>query len=84
MYTTLFFSFFLPREIIFYKKKNKKSVSGDNKYLKLDLFHVSNHPHTQRLFVTGKNDRIFGKKYLSNDVSLAEKLSNAKSEWAST
>jgi len=62
------FSFFLPREIIFYKKKNKKSVSGDNriqiklgKYLKLDLFHVNNHPHTQRLFVTGKNDRIFEK-----------------------
>lgn len=30
--------------------------------MKLDLLHVNNHPHTQRLFVTGKkNDRIFEK-----------------------
>ena len=29
--------------------------------MKLDLLHVKNHPHTQRLFVMGKNDRIFEK-----------------------
>ena len=42
---------------------------------------MKDHPHTRKLFVTMKNDRTMKKKsYSSDDVSLAEKLSNAKSK----
>ena len=40
---------------------------------------MNDHPHTRKLFVMTKNDRTMKKKsYSSDDVSLAEKLSNAK------
>ena len=66
--------------------KKKKFVSVDKrikmklrKYFKVGLLHMNDHPHTRKLFVTTKNDRTMKKKsYSSDDVSLAEKLSNAK------
>ena len=49
------------------------------KYFKVGLLHMNDHPHTRKLFVMTKNDRTMKKKsYSSDDVSLAEKLSNAK------
>ena len=51
------------------------------KYFKVGFLHMKDHPHTRKLFVTMKNDRTMKKKsYSSDDVSLAEKLSNAKSK----
>ena len=49
------------------------------KYFKVGLLHMNDHPHTRKLFVMTKNDRTMKKKsYSSDDVSLAENLSNAK------
>ena len=66
--------------------KKKKFVCVDKrikmqlrKYFKVGLLHMNDHPHTLKLFVMTKNDRTMKKKsYSSDDVSLAEKLSNAK------